>query len=134
MKLQAPVAYSSRIQPIPLPNGQNVMIGQSGIITGWGVKKEDDISINDILHQARIDVLNASVCESDETLQICAGVISPIIDTCQGDSGGSFIVKGGSGYYLAGFTSSGEGCKGKGIYTRVSAYEDWIRETIKNED
>ncbi len=110
------------------------MIGQSGIITGWGVKKEDDISINDILQQARINVLNASVCESDETLQICAGVISPIIDTCQGDSGGPFIVKGGSGYYLAGITSSGKGCKGKGIYTRVSAYEDWIRETIKNED
>ena len=34
-------------------------------------------------------------------------------------------------YYLSGVVSYGlNGCKGKGVYTRVSAYEKWIQATV----
>ena len=130
LKLQTPVTYSSRIQLIPLPNGQTVQTGTAAVVTGWG-KTTEGGSTSDILKQASICVQDAKICGSDNNLQICAGIASPVIDTCQGDSGGPFVVKGTSGdYYLAGVTSNGVGCRGRGVYTRVSAYETWIKNTI----
>ena len=64
--------------------------------------------------------------------QICAGLLTGGEDTCQGDSGGPLM----SIDYrtqcpsLVGIVSWGEGC-GKanrpGVYTRVAAYEDWLK-------
>lgn len=48
-------------------------------------------------------------------------------DTCQGDSGGPLVnAKAG---VLVGVTSMGVNCKSgiPGVYTRISAYADWIR-------
>lgn len=51
----------------------------------------------------------------------------------QGDAGGPLHVKSWRGqYYLVGITSFGRGCAGEipGVYTRVSAYLDWIESIV----
>lgn len=38
--------------------------------------------------------------------------------------------KSTNSFYLAGVVSSGVGCGGKGVYTKVSVFEDWIKTTM----
>ena len=58
-------------------------------------------------------------------------VTSLPIDTCQGDSGGPLMMFGpNKQWILVGLTSSGIGCarpQYSGIYTRVAAFQDWIK-------
>ncbi len=35
-------------------------------------------------------------------------------------------------FYLVGIVSSGVGCTGRGVYTKVSVFEDWIKNTMAN--
>lgn len=62
--------------------------------------------------------------------QVCAGVPQGGRDTCQGDSGGPLVKIDVNGCpYQVGVVSWGVGCAREatpGIYTRVSAYRDWI--------
>ena len=63
----------------------------------------------------------------DPASMICAG--EPGKDSCQGDSGGPMMCTGvSSGYAQFGIVSWGIGCAKlyPGVYTRVSAYLDWI--------
>ncbi len=66
--------------------------------------------------------------------QICAGdPLGRQRDSCQGDSGGPLMKVAVSGCpYQVGVVSWGYGCARPGVpgvYTRVSAYADWIRAT-----
>jgi len=58
-------------------------------------------------------------------------IIFFVIDTCQGDSGGPLMMFTSSRQWvLVGLTSYGDGCarpQYSGVYTRVAAYESWIR-------
>jgi secreted trypsin-like serine protease len=63
---------------------------------------------------------------------LCAGVAPPVKkDACHGDSGGPLVVKDETGYVQVGVVSLGdpdcvvEGLPG--IYTKVSAFEPWLR-------
>jgi secreted trypsin-like serine protease len=54
-----------------------------------------------------------------------------VTDSCQGDSGGPLMFADANGaLFVGGVVSTGKGCEGRGLYTRVSAYEYWIAETI----
>lgn len=63
--------------------------------------------------------------------QICAGFVQGGKDSCQGDSGGPLVTFDQSGCpYQIGVVSRGFGCarpNAFGVYTRISAYADWIR-------
>ncbi len=66
--------------------------------------------------------------------QICAGLPEGGSDACQADSGGPLIKINKSGCpYQIGVVSWGVGCGREntpGVYTRVSAYADWIKQHI----
>lgn len=141
LKLETPVVFSERIQPACLPGGRTEKIGDGAVVTGWGVVNEQTGASSNRLKQASVDFLEPAYCSNprDETetidtkYSICAGDLIPNVhDACQGDSGGPLIVKDtvSDSYYLSGIVSSGYGCKGKGIYVRVSEFEDWIMNTI----
>jgi secreted trypsin-like serine protease len=65
---------------------------------------------------------------------LCAGSGGGGKDTCQGDSGGPMVVHTSRDRWIQiGIVSWGKGCALKdypGVYTRVSAFGDWIRSTV----
>lgn len=71
-------------------------------------------------------------------LHICAGFEEGGCDSCQSDSGGPlrYVMEDGDGVkrqVLVGIVSFGSGCarsSNPGVYTRVSAFRDWINGTL----
>jgi secreted trypsin-like serine protease len=64
---------------------------------------------------------------------MCAGYREGRIDSCQGDSGGPLVWRSPDGPALVGIVSFGDGCARElkyGVYTRVSAFRDWIDRVI----
>ena len=65
---------------------------------------------------------------------LCAGYAKGVKkDSCGGDSGGPLVWKSPDGAILVGIVSFGKGCALEnkyGVYTRVSAYRDWINQVI----
>jgi secreted trypsin-like serine protease len=63
---------------------------------------------------------------------ICAAVPEGGKDSCQGDSGGPLVARTEDNFYVQiGVVSWGVGCGIRGVpgvYTRVAAYEGWLRE------
>jgi secreted trypsin-like serine protease len=56
------------------------------------------------------------------------------LNASQGDSGGPLVVQEGGVHILVGVVSSGIGCGSKafpGVYSRVSAYTDWIKSHLR---
>jgi secreted trypsin-like serine protease len=69
---------------------------------------------------------------------LCAGLPQGGVDACQGDSGGPMMVKSPAGEWRQiGIVSWGKGCAlagYPGVYTRVSAFNVWIKNVISGED
>ena len=103
-----------------------------------GATKENG-GLSNILLQTDVSVYQAGICTDQFGIsaliasQICAGITgAQPHDACQGDSGGPLIQRDSTGrFWLAGIVSTGVGCAGNGIYTRVTSFEKWIADTIK---
>ncbi|XP_068456795.1 transmembrane protease serine 2 [Clinocottus analis] len=143
LKLNAPLKFSSRVQPVCLPNsGINISAGHEGWITGWGALRPAGPS-PDRLKQAQVSIYSRETCNSAQVLNgavtetmICAGKLQGGVDTCQGDSGGPLVVKVGSLWWLAGDTSWGIGCAVKdkpGVYGNVPYFINWIYKQMQSE-
>jgi secreted trypsin-like serine protease len=112
---------------------------------GWGKMKSTHLFGTDVLREAPVPIVGKQRCRDafDYEImdyQLCAGYRKGGVDTCSGDSGGPLMclmdLPGkGERWAVYAVTSFGEGCgeNGKyGIYTKVTAFEDWIRETMAN--
>ncbi|XP_029687522.1 serine protease 56 isoform X1 [Takifugu rubripes] len=141
VELTSPVVLSNRITPVCLPTGMEPPTGSPCLVAGWGSLYEDGPSA-DVVMEAKLPLLPQSTCKSTlgkdlvTNTMLCAGYLSGGIDSCQGDSGGPLIYQDriSGRFQLHGITSWGDGCgeKGKpGVYTRVSAFSDWIQEEIR---
>ena len=80
---------------------------------------------------------NAGCDERGDPEALCAGFRDAMVDACAGDSGGPLHVRTGDSYVQIGVVSGGTLCVDEGMrfttYTRVSAYQEWIRATMAGE-
>ncbi|XP_028972939.1 uncharacterized protein prss56 [Esox lucius] len=141
VELTSPAVLSDRVTPVCLPSGLEPATGSPCLVAGWGSLYEDGPSA-DVVMEAKVPLLPQSTCKSAlgkelvTNTMLCAGYLSGGIDSCQGDSGGPLIYQDrmSGRFQLHGITSWGDGCgeKGKpGVYTRVSAFSDWILTEIQ---
>ncbi|CAL1601098.1 unnamed protein product [Knipowitschia caucasica] len=145
--LSEKVNMTTEISPICLPKPGAVMpAGTPCFVTGWGDEKGSfPPKVSEKLNQAALPIIDFPTCSKPaywwDTLRpsmICAGYGSPdeLKSACQGDSGGPFACESaGSPWEVHGIVSFGaQGCikdKKPSVFTRVSAFSDWIEQHIK---
>nr|XP_039272153.1 transmembrane protease serine 12-like [Styela clava] len=138
MQFQKPISYSNNIHPICLPHGEDPPVGSKCVVAGWGSTVFRGYA-SKRLRAAQVFILDPEVCAKaygptfNTEKMICAGHMNGKADSCQGDSGGPLMCQRCSScqWYVAGLVSYGRGCGQPGypgIYTRVSYFEDWLRE------
>jgi secreted trypsin-like serine protease len=92
------------------------------------------------LRQVELPLVATASCREDyktsakviDARTLCAGVAQGGKDSCQGDSGGPLVGRDEKQFFVQiGVVSWGNGCGRAGfpgVYTRVSAFEAWLRE------
>jgi len=135
------IVFDNYVRPACLPHPQTKLSRWRGghcEIAGWGMQEYNNTaSYPDSIRAAKIKVgnVNSGVCnylygrDVKETGKFCAG---GSVDACQEDSGGPLMCEVGGRYHVAGIVSSGKGCGlYPGLYTEVSRYTQWIKETLQ---
>uniref|UniRef100_A0A8C2SNZ7 Chymotrypsin C n=1 Tax=Coturnix japonica TaxID=93934 RepID=A0A8C2SNZ7_COTJA len=139
IKLSQPVQRSDTIQAACLPpNGLELENGYPCEITGWG-RLSTNGPLAEVLQQARLPVVDHETCSQSDwwgglvrTSMVCAGG-DGVVAGCNGDSGGPLSCQRNGLWEVHGIVSFGSswGCntaKKPTVFTRVSAYIDWINE------
>lgn len=136
LKLQQPVDVVNA-KAVKLLTDADVMEGASdpGVmtwVTGWGLTKVSPEEFPWDLQKVQLPIVSEEqasvVWKNIAGNVIMAGYRNADRDACNGDSGGPMVVNVSGEYRLAGITSWGsEDCDTYSAYTRISAYEDWIR-------
>ena len=142
IRLPHEVKNADKIQYPQLNEESNIPAdGDPLIIMGWG---ETGSGFSDVLLQAGVNYVTNEQCTSDydnDPLAIitdgmmCAAAAGK--DGCQGDGGGPLMLNNANSNLRTnpvqvGISSWGFGCADPdypGVYTRVSYYADWIKET-----
>jgi len=145
------VTFKTGIQPVCLPSKTPALltdkfVSEGVYIAGWGATSFRGPTSN-LLLQGIISVVSNEECKEKFSqfnnveigdTKICARDRNDRIDACQGDSGGPMVALKRSGdsryrYHLLGVVSFGYRCAVKGfpgVYTRVTEYDQWIRDTV----
>ncbi|XP_064096495.1 coagulation factor XI-like [Macrobrachium nipponense] len=142
LKLKKPLDLKSfkQLKPVCLPsNPTKTYEGAQGHIYGWGVRDYRS-KLPAVLQEASVPILgpDCQIKSPDVTItpqMLCAGGGEGQKDTCTGDSGGPMTVEENGRHFLVGITSFGIGCgiRGSpGVYTRVTAFLDWVLENTKD--
>ncbi|XP_032141252.1 transmembrane protease serine 4 isoform X5 [Sapajus apella] len=142
IKLQFPLTFSGTVRPICLPFFDEELTPATPLwVIGWGFTKQNEGKLSDILLQASVQLIDSTRCNADDAYQgevtekmMCAGIPEGGVDTCQGDSGGPLMFQSDQ-WQVVGISSWGYGCGGPstpGVYTKVSAYLNWIYNVRKS--
>ncbi|XP_072535267.1 complement C1r-A subcomponent-like [Salminus brasiliensis] len=142
IKLKSPIQYSADVMPLCLPSLETEY---SSSLTGWvaGFGQTARSKISRYLRYTSLPLVDKERCQKFiDNLKIpvpltdnmfCAGVPIGGKDACDGDAGGSFVLKKNGVFWAAGIVSWGYEC-GKpgryGVYVRVAQYVDWINKTM----
>ncbi|XP_049569731.1 transmembrane protease serine 4 isoform X6 [Orcinus orca] len=143
VKLQLPLTFSDTVRPICLPFSDEELPPATPLwIIGWGYTAENGGKISDILLQASVQLIDSTRCNAEDAYQgevtkkmLCAGILEGGVDTCQGDSGGPLMYRSDR-WQVVGIVSWGYGCgepSTPGVYTKTTAYLNWIYNVRKNE-
>ncbi|XP_037697539.1 transmembrane protease serine 4 [Choloepus didactylus] len=143
VKLQFPLTFSGTIRPICLPFSDEELIPATPVwIIGWGFTEQDGGKISDVLLQASVQIIDSTRCNAEDAYggevtekMLCAGSLEGGVDTCQGDSGGPLMYHSDQ-WQVVGIVSWGQGCGDPhtpGVYTKVTAYLNWIYSVRKSE-
>jgi secreted trypsin-like serine protease len=142
LKLKTPLNFTNHISAVCVPKSDaGVFVeGADSWVTGWGTLHEGDFGLPKPLHQVRVPFLNMSHCDQEygasainDACMFCAGRTGE--DSCQGDSGGPLVASAAAAgpWMEYGIVSWGFGCAEPGhagVYSRVSAYCDFIKTTV----
>ncbi|XP_029050344.2 trypsin-1-like [Osmia bicornis bicornis] len=133
LKVEKPFVKSKQIAFVPLPpKDQLVKANDKAVVSGWGTLRLDGPTP---VHLQRVNILIADQEYCKNTYKgsqniydshVCAYDPSVEKGSCNGDSGGPLTVNG----ILTGLVSWSRGCARTdypSVYTRVSAYIDWIK-------
>jgi trypsin len=132
----------SSFEPIDM-NTEDLQINGSTLMSttaGWGATSEGSFSLPNLLQKVDVPLVTEKDCnqsyKNDITERmLCAGYPQGGKDSCQGDSGGPLVMKDDqNNTVLIGVVSWGEGCarpKKYGVYSKVSAAQTWISQTIQ---
>ncbi|KAK3593586.1 hypothetical protein CHS0354_018682 [Potamilus streckersoni] len=145
--LSKPVEFTDYIQPLCLPDANNVYSASSVCyLAGWGYINPAQLTVRE-MRDAKMSLWDDEMCEKnvvtgekvvniDTTL--CAGYKSGAISGCQGDSGSPLMCQDVRGRWSqAGILSSGnEACDGRQFnranrFTRMTNIVDWIVQIMK---
>ncbi|XP_045627461.1 transmembrane protease serine 11B-like [Ursus americanus] len=137
VQLAEEVPFTKYVRRICLPEAKmKLPENASVVVTGWGTLYMNG-PLPVILQQASLKIIDNEVCNAPYALSgtvtdkmLCAGFMSGKADACQNDSGGPLAYPDSRNiWHLVGIVSWGSGCAKKnkpGVYTRVTAYRDWI--------
>ncbi|XP_043922163.1 chymotrypsin-like elastase family member 2A [Protopterus annectens] len=141
LQLKPPATYNQFIKPANLPD-KNVILPKDHpcYITGWG-KTQFNSDVSDVLREAQVSAVDHATCTlSDwwgsnvlETM-VCAGGDGKSA-ACQGDAGGPLNCQRSETWEVHGIVSFGSypfcnKLKKPTVFTRVSAYVDWINSVM----
>ncbi|XP_074657056.1 uncharacterized protein LOC141910238 [Tubulanus polymorphus] len=150
VRLARPVPTTSYIEPICLPDDLDFQRRKSSLcyVSGWGsVDQFSEIRVP-LLRDAKMRLRSDYDCKKaygdkvNTSTALCAGYSHYQITACGGDSGSPLVCLDGTNLWrLVGVVSGGVPCEdiddpksgraGKpDVYTRVSAFQPWIRDTI----
>ncbi|NXF63924.1 FA7 factor, partial [Ciccaba nigrolineata] len=140
--LSSDVVFNEYVVPVCLPSPSLAALlsaeGRTGTVSGWGATHTRGSTLR-FLMKVQLPIVSTETCQRSTARLVtdnmfCAGYSTEVADACKGDSGGPFTVSYHNTWFLLGIVSWGEGCaeKGKyGVYTRVSNYIPWIKETVE---
>lgn len=96
---------------------------------GWGFTEKNWYKASDSLMQVSFPIKTKNGCGISyiPVFQFCAGDETLHKDTCNGDSGGPLMTYVNNRFVFTGIVSNGDAaCTGRGIYTNVALYYNWI--------
>ncbi|XP_044873114.1 serine protease 33-like [Mauremys mutica] len=147
--LRTPLHYTAYILPVCLPDpSDSIANGTPCWVTGWGnVQTDESLPAPRTLQEVQVSLIDVETCNDlyskpitgspgSRPIQddmVCAGYPEGGKDSCQGDSGGPLVCSQADSWFLIGIVSWGDGCAlpyRPGVYTRVSAYSDWIQQQL----
>lgn len=141
--LSSEVVFNEYAIPICLPSPNLAALlaeeGRVGMVSGWGATHSRGSTLH-FLMRVQLPIVSMDTCQQSTRRLVtdnmfCAGYGTGAADACKGDSGGPFAVSYQNTWFLLGIVSWGDGCaeRGKyGVYTRVSNYIPWIKETVES--
>ncbi|XP_059476942.1 trypsin-1-like [Neocloeon triangulifer] len=133
-QVDPPFEWNGQTAPIGLlDQGVDTPARTLATVSGWGTTSLGG-NYSDLLLKVEVPIVPQIDCDAVYVnfggifpSQICAGFPMGGADACQGDSGSPLFFNG----TLHGISSWGDGCAAPGIpgiYTKASAYRDWINQ------
>ncbi|XP_022223200.1 trypsin-1 [Drosophila obscura] len=137
LQLKDSIVLGTRVQPVRLPDPEQPTLGNSSaVLAGWGLNATGGV-VQQRLQKVQLQVFSDADCSEHHqtqlhSSQICAGVPEGGRGQCSGDSGGPLLLAG-SDTQIGIVSWSVKPCARPpypGVFTEVSAYVNWIVETV----
>jgi len=110
-----------------LPFDRSLSTGESVVLAGYGISNARADSGAGLLRKTQVSVLNPNYSPTEVEFDQTQGG-----GACHGDSGGPAYLLINGHPYLFGITSRGGGnCDQDVIYTKISAYQEWLTRAVK---
>ncbi|XP_051900487.1 serine protease 55-like [Pristis pectinata] len=136
LQVKPRIKFSQSQDPVLLPPDEEMDTSSWApcFVIGWGVTRNEKRPA--ILQEVEVELIDWQHCQKwapgiTENM-VCAGFEEGGRDACQGDSGGPLMCQGpnSESWIQIGIVSWGSGCgesRSPGVYTLLSKYVDWIK-------